>query len=278
MQNSRINNPKISRHTPKKSLGQHFLVDTKVLENILAVADLRQDDLVVEIGPGKGILTHKLLEKTKKVIAVEKDEILARELNGRFQKFIDNDKLNIIADDILEINFPEILEKEKATRYKVVANIPYYITGKIIRLLFETRYVPELIVLLVQKEVAERICADVGRMSKLATIVRYYGTPEIITIVHKSSFNPSPKVDSAIIKIVPRKYGEIKHSEHEKDLFRIIRIGFASPRKTLANNLSVGLCLPKESVKKILKRCNIDETVRAQELNVGDWEIIRRNI
>ncbi len=278
MPNSRINSPKASRHAPKKSLGQHFLVDTKVLENILAAADLRQDDSVVEIGPGRGVLTHKLIEKTKKVIAVEKDEMLTRELSGRLQKFIDNGKLNIIADDILKINFPEILEKEKATRYKVVANIPYYITGKIIRLLFETRYVPELIVLLVQKEVAERICADVGKMSKLSTIVRYYGTPKIIAAVHKSSFDPPPKVNSAIIKIVSRQYGEIERSEHEEDLFRIIRIGFASPRKTLVNNLSMGLHLPKEDAKKILKKCHIDETVRAQDLDVSDWEMIRRNM
>lgn len=289
----------MKNYKPKKSLGQHFLQDEKALEKIVKAADLKVEDRVLEIGPGKGALTRELINacmdvrtyvRTSKVIAIEKDENLANELARNFQfsifnlQSISNDAIlkfknnaAVIEGDILEINLPKLIEKNDFFGYKVVANIPYYITGKIIRLLFETKHQPKLIVLLVQKEVAERICAGAGKMSILAVAVQYHGTPEIVDYVPKESFEPVPKVDSAILKIVP--HDRFNDSQKDtRDFFTIVKIGFSSPRKTLVNNLAAGLDVNKNQVLDVLKKNRLSENARAQELGVEDWKMLQNNI
>jgi 16S rRNA (adenine1518-N6/adenine1519-N6)-dimethyltransferase len=253
---------------PKKSLGQNFLNDEKSLRVIVAAAELDEWDNVLEIGPGTGVLTKELVKYAGRVIAIEKDEQLAR-LIKNFEFRIS--KFEILSGDILKVNLPELIEKSNFFPYKVVANIPYYITGQIIRLLLETKYRPEKIVLLVQKEVAERICAGVGQLSILAVSVQYYGMPKIVGIVPRESFLPAPEVDSAVIAIDLFKDKE-RDVEAEKKFFHIVKIGFSNRRKTLCNNLSFGLKKNKQEIEKILERCGIDKNVRAQELSVEQWK------
>lgn len=287
---------------PKKSLGQHFLQDKKALGQIVSAADLQVDDKVLEFGPGTGVLTNVLTNviTSGKLIAIEKDSNLANKLARNFQfsifnfsakggpaagwQSISNDPIlnfenraAVVTGDVLEINLPKLIEQNDFQDYKVVANIPYYITGKIIRLLFETKYVPKLIVLLVQKEVAERICAKPGKMNRLSAIVQYFGAPEIIATVGKESFNPPPEVDSAILKIVPHRNGYYERGADEESLLRLIKIGFSSPRKKLLNNLSSGMKISKDETKKLLEKSEIDSTVRAQDLEIEDWERVLLN-
>ncbi len=260
-----------------KQLGQHFLADEKVLKNIIEAADLNKNDAVIEIGPGLGTLTHELALKCRKVIAIEKDKKMVELLRKNLERF---KNVEIIEGDILErvpVSLKEAGTLNSLNSYKVVANIPYYITSPIIKLFLESSVKPELMVLLVQKEVAERICACPGKMSVLALSVQIYSQPELINLVSKNSFWPAPKVDSAILKISNIKTSaEVRKSlgfkkASEKDLFRIIKIGFSSKRKKLANNLSSGLNLRKEEISKIFEKLGINENSRAQELSLKKW-------
>ena len=258
---------------PKKSLGQHFLQDKQALERIVKAADLKVDDNVIEIGPGTGVLTNVLTSvlTSGKLIAIEKDSVLAHEIKNQ------KSNLKIIEGDILEINLPRLIEENDFFDYKVVANIPYYITGKIIRLLFETKYSPKLIVLLVQKEVAQRICAKPGDMSILAASVQFFGKPEIVAEVPKESFSPVPKVDSAILKIVPFE-NQIELKKEAKELFRLVKIGFASRRKTLANNLAAGLQISKKEIEKIIRKCSLNMRARAEDLSIEEWKLLQQEV
>ena len=219
-----------------------------------------------------GILTRELALKCRKVIAVEKDGKMAGLLRKNLERF---KNVEIIEGDILKINLERIIRNNQ--KYKVVANIPYYITSPIIKLFLESSANPKEIILLVQKEVAERICGAPGKMSVLALSVQIYGEPKIIDFVSKNSFWPPPKVDSAILKISNIKSADEvkKNLELEntplKNLFRIIKIGFSSKRKKLVNNLSVGLDLEKEKVLKIFEKLGINKNVRAQELSLEEW-------
>lgn len=287
---------------PKKSLGQNFLQDEKVLKKIIETAELSKEDNVLEIGSGRGALTRCLIQSGARVIAVEKDENLANELGVKLQITNDKSQINfkfqisnlphrqtgfqtisnesnynfqnnsgVISGDILEINLPLLLEENDFLPYKLVANIPYYITGKIVRLFFETKYRPKLIVLLVQKEVAQRICAEPGAMSILSVSVQCFGTPQFVAQVSRESFDPVPKVDSAILKIVPREHSFFASKNEEEKFFRFVKIGFASRRKTLANNLSTGLKIEKSKIEDFLQKQGFSRAVRAQELAVEDW-------
>lgn len=264
----------------KKSLGQNFLRDENILKKIVQSAEVDKSDKVLEIGPGDGALTVELLRQAGQIIAVEKDQRLqapGSPLLKLQQQFLDKNKeeskLKLYFQDILEINLPEILQTNNFMNngYKVVANIPYYITGKIIRLLFQLKDRPTLIVLLTQKEVAERICATTGKNSIISLAVQYYAQPEITTIVPKEAFEPIPKVDSAILKMVLKKEEDIDKQE-EKDFFRLIKIGFSSPRKKLLNNLSAGLQVDKEAIEKIFQQMNIKLNIRAEELSLAEWK------
>ncbi len=261
---------------PLKRLGQNFLIDENVLRKIIEAADLpaspsggSPEDVVLEIGPGLGILTLELAKKVKKVIAVEKDERMCEIL-----KNILNDKniknVEVINQDILKTDPQLYLDREKVTDYKIVANIPYYLTSPLIRRFLETGYKPNLMVLMVQKEVAQRIIAKPPHMNLLATSVQFYAEPKIISYVSKKSFWPIPKVDSAIIKIIPRKSALLSAPICDK-FFELVRAGFSSKRKMLINNLSRKFKIEKEKLKNLLEEININPRVRAENLSLDDW-------
>lgn len=255
----------------KKSLGQNFLKDDDVLNRIIESAGLNMEDNVIEIGPGQGALTEKLIKVCRKVLAIELDDRLIPILHT---KFVGNDNVEILHGDILQINLPKLIEDNgwQTGGYKVVANIPYYITAPIIRLLLETKYPANEIILMVQKEVAERIVAEAGKMSILAVSVQYYAEAEYLFTVPRTAFDPAPKVDSAIIKISRNKEQGIISKEENKKFFRMVKAGFAAKRKTLANNLSNSFQLDKNEVEKKLVTLGFSANTRAQELTVTDWK------
>ncbi len=250
-------------------LGQNFLNSSSVVERIVKSAGLTLEDIVLEIGPGEGILTEVLAEQIKKIISIEIDENLISSLQNKF-KNISN--IEIIRDDILKINIPKLLKNKHIGEYKVIANIPYYITSKILRIFLESETTPDEMILMVQKEVAERITTQPGKMSKLAVSVQYYAEPKILFNVDRKNFNPVPKVDSAVIKIANIK----KNTDVgiDKKFFKIVRAGFCARRKTLVNNLSNSLHLPKNEVMEKIKTLNFSPAVRAQELSIDDWKKI----
>ncbi|MBD3208710.1 MAG: ribosomal RNA small subunit methyltransferase A [Candidatus Nealsonbacteria bacterium] len=260
---------------PKKILGQNFLVDKNILEKIAKVTDVSSKETLLEIGAGIGNLTFRLAQEAKKVIAVEKDEKLSRILKQLSQELgIKN--VEVITQDVLETKIGSLLSKTN----KVVGNIPYYVTGRLLRILLEKKEtLPDKIVLTVQKEVAERVCAEPPEMSLLAVSVQFYGKPEIVAAVPKRCFWPAPKVDSAIIKIVPKK-SSIKKlpSIFIKKFFKIVRAGFSHPRKQLVNNLSSGLNIEKAVVSKILLKNNVNPTDRAEALGPKDWQKLAKSI
>ena len=255
-------------------LGQNFLKDKAIVEKIISSANLRTDDFVLEIGPGKGVLTEELIKHAGHVIAVEIDPLLSKLLS----KNLSNKKnIEIIKGDILKLNLEKIVARYglRATEYKIIANIPYYITSPIIRLFLESQLPPEEMVLMVQKEVAERIVAKPGDMSILSVSVQYYAEPEILFTVPRSAFDPAPEVDSAVIKVVCRKQ-QVASKEETKKFFKIVKAGFAAKRKTLINNLSASLQLDKEIVAEKIKNVGLKPTARAQELSIEVWKKLVR--
>lgn len=249
----------------KKSLGQNFLKSDKALRQIIDVADPTGIDLILEIGPGKGALTERLLPFSGKIIAVEKDHRAIEFLEEKFSKEINSKKLEILEKDILEFD-PNILKFYKDLNYKVIANIPYYITGEILRKFLSSTYHPQSMTLMVQKEVAERIISRDGKESILSISVKVFGKPKYVATVPKGAFNPAPSVDSAILHI-----SEISHKIFEENkiteqrFFEVVKAGFAHKRKQLGSNLKNIV-----SEEQFLK-CGIDMKTRAEELKVGDW-------
>ncbi|OHA62855.1 MAG: ribosomal RNA small subunit methyltransferase A, partial [Candidatus Wildermuthbacteria bacterium GWA2_46_15] len=226
--------------SPQKRLGQNFLWQRGLLNKIVTAADLSDRDLVLEIGPGLGSLTQALAQKAKRVVAIEKDGRLIPILSETLR---DLGNVEIILGDALKLNWPPSMPRGQ--RYKLVANLPYYITQPIIRRFLEAENPPELMVLLLQKEVAQRICAQPPKMSLLAVSVQLYADVKIIDYVSKKAFWPKPKVDGAIIKL---KTQSVKRKVNEKLFFEIVRAGFSQPRKQLLNNLSKSLNLSREEV------------------------------
>jgi len=252
--------------SPSKSLGQNFLIDNNIIKKILDVSSPLKNDFILEIGSGIGNLTSELSKKAKQIIAVEKDEkmcIILKNLNLK--------NVKIINKDILKVN----LDKEMPQNYKVIANIPYYLTSRLIRKLLESEKKPLNIVLMIQKEVAERICKIEKKSNLLSLSVWFYAKPEIQFLVSKNSFYPKPKIDSAVIKITPHKK---KHSKKlSKNFFKIIKAGFSHPRKQLINNFSEKFKKEKESIKKWLVDNNISPCQRAEEINFKDWVSLAKN-
>lgn len=248
----------------KKSLGQNFLKSEEVLDKIIEISDISENNTILEIGPGEGVLTKKLLETGAKIVLVEKDNRLIPVLEEEFAKEIGEDRLKLLHMDILEIEPKEIgLEK-----YKIVANIPYYITGQIIRKFLESINQPECMTLLVQKEVAERIVAKDGKESLLSISVKAYGEPRYIKTISKGVFKPQPKVDSAILKI--NNITNQKMSAISKNLFfSILHQAFSHKRKILISNLS-GL-ISKERLLLVFRQLNIDEKSRAENISFETW-------
>ena len=267
---------------PSKRLGQNFLIDEGVIKRVIEAAQLSQNDIVLEIGPGIGNLTMELAKRVKKVIAIEKDLKMIEILKETLKEF---ENVEIIQGDILKIGLKSKILNLKS--YKVVANLPFYITAPVIRKFLEAVDArPQQMVLVVQKEVAQRICAkapDMTRstssgssrtsrgMSILAVSVQFYAEPKIISYISKKSFWPSPKVDSAIIKIVPRQFRVPVSRQFRERFFRIVKAGFSQPRKQILNNFSEMLKLNKPQVKSWLLKNNIHPTQRAETLTIEDW-------
>lgn len=255
---------------PSKSLGQNFLINKGIIKKIIDSAELRPEDLVLEIGPGTGILTSELLKKSVKVIAVEKDQRFAESLAKALP---DKKDIKVVCKDILEWD----MEKDIGNKpYKIVANLPYYITSPIIRKFMEAENKPKLLVLMVQKEVAKRICAKPPDMSILAVSVQFYGEPKIISYVSKGSFRPVPKVDSAILKIVPFSKGQNKPINNDQ-FFKIVKAGFSHPRKQLLNNFSKELRVERDETERWLLASKIAPEQRAERLTIEDWKKLYEN-
>ena len=257
---------------PKKSLGQNFLINQGILDKIVGAAEVGPEDTVVEVGPGTGNLTRKLSEKAKRVVAVEKDHRLIEELKEKFK----NSNVEIVETDVLKLDIEELFRNLKLeirnSNYKVIGNIPYYITSHFLRTVFEEWPKPKLTVLTVQKEVAQRIMAKPPHMNLFALSVQFYSNPTIVGYIAQGSLRPIPKVDSAIIKLIPQK-----DLPADKDLFfKLIKAGFAGKRRQLANNLDKNLGLPKDRVIGILKELGLDEKIRAENLSVEKWVELSR--
>jgi 16S rRNA (adenine1518-N6/adenine1519-N6)-dimethyltransferase len=277
---------------PNKLLGQNFLIDRAVLEKIIGAADLSKKDTVLEVGPGLGILTEELAKRAGEVIAVEKDKRLVSFLQKRFDRV---KNIDILQGDAMKFNSPQPPLKLRGGEgelyhYKLVANIPYYLTSHLIRKFLEAKNPPREMILMVQKEVAQRICANPPEMSLLAVSVQFYAEPKIMSFVSKKSFWPRPKVDSAIIKITPRNLpplqrgieGDLKTitkilpnpplpKEGTEHFFRIVHAGFSHPRKQLINNLNSDLKIDRAKIAAALKKIGLAPEQRAETLSVEDW-------
>ena len=262
---------------PNKSLGQNFLINSEVVENIVQSSDITKDDMVIEIGPGLGVLTKYLLEKAKKVVCIELDTKMVKILQDRFSEY---DNIEIINTDVLKINLNEIIEKNKGEirKVKVVANLPYYITTPIIMKLIEDRLDIESITVMIQKEVADRLIEIPGgkNTGAITYTVYYYCTSKKIMEVPNTSFIPEPEVTSEIIKMDLR-YKPVVDVENPQIMFRIIKSAFMQRRKTLLNALTnTKVFLNKEQGINTLKELNLKENVRAEELTIQDFSNITK--
>lgn len=250
---------------PKKSLGQNFLGDIYALNQIVQAAEVNADDDVLEIGPGLGGLTQQLASIARHVIAVEIDQMLIPVLRSQLA---DRSNVELIHGDILELD-PAALLPGAAT-YKVVANIPYYITSAIIRHLLEASIKPSLIVLTVQREVAERIIARPDDMNLMAVSVQFYGTPRIMTTIKAEAFYPEPNVDSAVVRIDLDAKSRYEVSNVDT-FFKVVRAGFSQKRKQIHNSLVGGLARSREEVNAWLTAARIDPKRRAETLTLEEW-------
>ncbi len=243
-----------------KGLGQHFLVDRDSLEQVMAAGELDPGDTVVEIGPGLGVMTIPLTRSVKQVIAVEMDPVLA--------DLLERDRpgnLEVRQGDIMRVALPQL-----PPGYKVVANIPYYLTSRIFRMFLDSNHQPALMAVLIQREVAQRITAQPGAMSVLAFSVQYYGEPAIKAEVPRHKFWPPPKVDSAVVQV--RVFKEPAFPADRARLFRLVKAGFGEKRKMLKNSLAGGLNTSVQLSAALVDRAGLPPTARAQELSMKQWQ------
>ncbi|MEK7151912.1 MAG: 16S rRNA (adenine(1518)-N(6)/adenine(1519)-N(6))-dimethyltransferase RsmA [Patescibacteria group bacterium] len=250
----------------KKSLGQHFLKSKHVVSLIVSTANVLATDTVLEVGPGKGVLTEALLEKAARVIAVEKDNRLISFLKEKFSREIANGKLILVHADIL--SFDHALHGLQSGKYKVVANIPYYITGQLFKLFLESPVRPSHMVLLIQKEVAARIAKD-KKESLLSVSVKVYGVPRYVKSVPARYFSPAPRVDSAIVS-VEQIASPFRSDAEQKKFFAIARKGFAHKRKLLRSNLGCAA--------KVFETCDISQKARAENCTVENWLCLGKHL
>ena len=262
---------------PNKSLGQHWLRDREILNQIAIEAEISEGDFVLEIGPGLGTLTSSLLHttgKSGKVLAVEFDPNLAKNLPGQFP----GKNINVINTDFLDFDLNQLPKN-----YKVAANVPYYITSKIIEKLLTSTNKPQVAALLVQKEVAERICAPAGELSVLGIAAQLYAEVELGVFVPRELFTPPPKVDSrvVILKVLEKNRLELFNQQHncqinEKQFFRVVKAGFAARRKKISKALSANLAISKDQAIQILSKANVSPDIRAQDISIEEWLEITR--
>lgn len=255
-----------------KKLGQNFLIDDNVINNIIETSELTKNSLVIEVGPGLGTLTARLLETAGKVIAIELDERMIKILNDRFSMY---DNFTLINNDILKVDLKNIINNElkKFSEVKIVANLPYYITTPIIMKLLEERLKIDSIIVMVQKEVADRITATPGdKLSGAITYsVNYYAIPEKITFVDKNSFIPAPEVDSEVIRLNIRNKPAVLVKDEEL-FFKLIKASFMQRRKTLKNGLlNSGLVSDKNDLKMIFEELNLNEEIRGEKLSIEQF-------
>jgi len=260
----------------RKSLGQHFLIDEEVLKLITSTAGLASTDVIMEIGPGLGVLTRELARQSGWVVTVELDSRLATILEQSLALF---NNVTIVNEDILRIDPATLLQEQRAKfppiigspfSYKVVANLPYYITSPVLRHFLEASLKPQIIVVMVQKEVAEAIVAKPGQMSMLSISVQFYGEPAIISYVPAQCFYPAPEVDSAILKIKLYSQPPVEVTDRES-FFELVRAGFSAPRKQIGNSLTQGLGLSKAEILSLLGKASIVSQRRAETLTLGEW-------
>lgn len=245
----------------KKSLGQHWLHDSASLRAMCIAANIGPDDTVLEIGPGPGTLTAELVTRARRVVAVEFDQDLARQLPGR----VPADNLQVVQQDILQFDLGQL-----PPGYKVVANIPYYLTSNLLRRLCETDNPFSSAAVLIQKEVAQRVCARPGGMSLLSVSTQFYCEATLGQIVPAELFTPPPKVDSQILRLSFRSTPLFEDVD-TKVFFRLAKAGFSQRRKTLLNSLSAGLQLSRAQTTELLERAGIQPGLRAQNLGLQDW-------
>lgn len=253
----------------RKGLGQHFLVDERALRRIVAAAELEPADVVIEVGPGLGVLTRELAARAGTVVAVEVDGKLAAALTEELSGV---SRLTVINEDVLETEPGGLLEAagvEPGTGYKVVANLPYYVASAVLRHFLESSPRPRLMVVTVQREVARQIAARPGRMSLLSVGVQLYGRPEIVAYVPASSFYPRPKVNSAVLRV--HVYERPLLQVDEAAFFRVVRGGFAAPRKQLHNSLAQGLDMLPRDAAAVLEKAGISPKRRAATLGLEEW-------
>ena len=267
---------------PSKGLGQNFLVDQTVLDKIVAAAELTSDDVVLEVGAGLGTLTERLAQNAGRVIAVELDQRLMPVLQDALSNF---DNVTLIQGDILTLDPAALVnaagiqypDPASSTQYKVVANLPYYITSAVLRHLLEARVKPQCLVLTVQREVAARICAKPGQMSLLAVSVQFYGRPQRLFRIKPGSFYPSPSVESAVLRIDIHATRPVS-AEDTDAFFRVVRAGFSQRRKQLRNSLAAGLRRPPKEIATQLKGTGVDPRRRAQTLSLEEWVCVARAV
>ncbi len=251
---------------PERSKGQNFLIEEGIYDRILESAEINKNETVLEVGPGLGFLTFKLAKKAKKVLAVEIDENIANLL----QTLIIGNKsknIKVFNKNILKAKGDNF---SKIAKYKIVPNLPYNVTSIFLRKFLSLSNKPEMIVLMLQKEVVERIMAEPPKMSLLSISVQFYAEVEKIMDVKRDYFYPTPEVDSAIIKIIPNKK-LLENYEEEKRFFKILRVAFSSKRKMLKNNLANGLKVDIKKIEEILIKLNLNTKVRSEQLAINDW-------
>lgn len=276
-----FNDDILNKMKTNKLLGQNFLINEKILKDIADTAEIESSDVVLEIGAGTGNLTKELAQRAKKVIAVEKDKNLIEGLRANLSEF---KNIEIINQDILKFDLsnykPRLTAPDAAgyggqvetKNYKLIGNIPYYLTGHLLRIIFEKWARPELIILSIQKEVAQRITAKPPHMSILALMTQYFSEPKIIRYIDKENFKPRPKVDSAVIRLTPNQ------NQPNPELFNLIKAGFKSRRQTLANNLARHTKISKTDLENTLKYLNINISARAENLSLEQWKNLYENL
>lgn len=249
-----------------KRLGQNFLISEKAIARLVEAADITGSDTIVEIGPGIGNLTKEMAKPAKQIIAIEKDERMCELLKKTLKDF---KNVKIINGDALRVD--DLISQFLKGGYKIAANLPFYITAPVIRKFLESDTPPKKMVLIVQKEVGERICSAYPDLNILAVSVQFYAKPEIISFIPKTCFLPEPKVDSVILKITPAYTDLSKDIKFREQFFKIVKAGFSQPRKQIINNFSNNLKVSKEETKTWLAKNNIKPEQRAETLEVKDW-------
>ena len=264
---------------PARSKGQNFLINEDIFDRIVEISDVNNNDIVLEVGSGLGFMTQKIASKVREVVAVELDDKLASFLQaGSKIKKINN--ITIINQDVLDIisnidlKISDLIKKLKKDiiNYKVVANLPYNITSVFLRKIFSLKNKPTSLTLMLQKEVAERIVAKPGKMSKLAVSVQFYAEVEIVEQVSRNDFWPAPEVNSAVIHLTPHPPLLVRRrGVSERDFFRLVKFGFSAKRKMFKNNLSVGFKITQSEAEERIVKLGFNPKIRAQELSLDDW-------